>query len=149
MGTSVGVGHSVQRNPEAAGKEAAVKALEQGGITRPDFVFVFATVGYDQQVLIRTIRETVSGAPVSGCSGEGIITQGMVAETNFGVCVMAIRSDELRFRNVRVKEITREDNFGGERLAAEVKPLAGRRQHRLLSFCRRPGVRFRPLPGGL
>lgn len=123
MGTSVGVGYSVQRNPQEAGKEAALKALEQGGIGKPDFVFVFATVGYNQQVLIRTIRETTSGAPLSGCSGEGIITQGMAAETNFGVCVMAISSDELRFDNVRVKEITGRADLAGERLAAEVKPF--------------------------
>ena len=123
MGTSVGVGYSVHRNPEEAGKEAALKALERKGPGKPDFVFVFATVGYNQQVLIRTIRETTSGAPLSGCSGEGIITQGMVAETNFGVCVMAISSDELRFDNVRVKEIAREADLAGERLAAELKPL--------------------------
>ena len=123
MGTAAGVGFSVHRNPAEAGKEAALKALEQCGITRPDFVFVFATVGYNQQVLIRTIRETMSGAPLSGCSGEGIITQGMVAETNFGVCIMAITSDELRFENVRVKEITTGSDLAGERLAAEVQPL--------------------------
>jgi hypothetical protein len=123
MGTSVGVGYSVHRNPEEAGKEAALKALEQKGLGKPDFVFVFATVGYDQQVLIRTIRETTPGAPLSGCSGEGIITQGMAAETNFGVCVMALSSDELRFDNVRVKEIARGAGPAGERLAAELKPL--------------------------
>lgn len=123
MGTSVGVGYSVHRNPEYAGKEAALKALEQKGPGKPDFAFVFATVGYNQQILIRTIRQTMSGAPISGCSGEGIITQGMVAETNFGVCVMAISSDELRFNNVRVKEISRGTDLAGERLATELKPL--------------------------
>ncbi|OGU05839.1 MAG: histidine kinase [Geobacteraceae bacterium GWC2_58_44] len=123
METSVGVGFSVHKNPAEAGKEAALKALQQGGITKPDLVFVFATVGYNQQVLIEAIREATSGAPLSGCSGEGIITQGMVVETNFGVCVMAIASDELRFANVRVKEITRGADMAGERLAAEVQPL--------------------------
>ena len=119
----MGVGFSVHKNPAEAGKEAALKALQQGGITKPDLVFVFATVGYNQQVLIEAIREATSGAPLSGCSGEGIITQGMVVETNFGVCVMAIASDELRFANVRVKEITRGADMAGERLAAEVQPL--------------------------
>jgi hypothetical protein len=123
MGTSVGVGYSLHKNPADAGKEAALKALEQGGIAKPDFVFVFATVGYNQQVLIKTIREKTSGAPLSGCSGEGIITQGMVAETNFGVCVMAIASDELRFTNVCVKEIGLGVGLAGERLAAEIQPL--------------------------
>jgi hypothetical protein len=123
MGTSVGVGYSVHKNPEAAGKEAALKALEQKGPGKPDFVFVFATVGYNQQVLIRTIREIMSGAPLSGCSGEGIITQGMVDETNFSVCVMAISSDDLRFHNLRVTDIAREPDLAGRRLAAALTPV--------------------------
>ena len=123
MGTSVGVGYSLHKNPVDAGKEAALKALQQGNMARPDFVFVFATIGYNQQVLIQTVREATSRAPLSGCSGEGIITQGMVAETNFGVCVMAIASDELRFNNVRVKEIGSGVDQAGRGLAAELQPL--------------------------
>ena len=123
MGTTAGVGYSVQRNPAEAGKEAARKALEQAGIVKPDFVFAFATVGYNQEVLIRSIREATAGAPLSGCSGEGIITQETVAETNFAVTVMVISSDELRFNNARVGEIDRNAATAGERLGAEVQPF--------------------------
>lgn len=123
MGTLVGVGCSSNRNPAEAGKEAALQALGQKGFESPDFCFVFATVGYDQQNLIRTIREIMPGASLTGCSGEGIITQGMAAETNFSVCVMAIKSDELRFDNVRIENISQEADFGGERLATAVKPF--------------------------
>jgi hypothetical protein len=123
MGESVGVGYSVHKNPKEAGKEAALMALAQQGQGKPDFVFVFATVGYNQQVLIRAIREVMPGAPLSGCSGEGIITRGMVDETNFSVCVMAICSDDLRFDNIRVTEIAREPDLAGRRLAMELTPL--------------------------
>lgn len=123
MGTTAGVGYSVQRNPAEAGKEAVRKALEQAGIVKPDFVFAFATVGYNQEVLIRSIREATAGAPLSGCSGEGIITQEAVAETNFAVTVMVISSDELRFNNARVSEIDRNAATAGERLGAEIQPF--------------------------
>jgi hypothetical protein len=123
MATLVGVGHSLQKNPADAGKEAALSALQQAGVTTPDFVFVFATVGYNQQILLRAVRDATGGAPLSGCSGEGVITQGMVAETNFGVAVMAITSDELRFTNVCVKDIG--VDAAGERLAAKLQPLLG------------------------
>lgn len=123
MGTSAGVGYSLHKSPAEAGREAALKALDHGKIGKPDFVFVFATVGYDQQILIQAIREATSGAPLSGCSGEGIITQGVVAETNFGVCVMAIASDELRFENVCVKELAAGFDSAGEHLAEKVRPL--------------------------
>ena len=115
MGTSVGVGFSDHRNPAEAGKEAALAALERGGMTRPDFVLVFATVGYRQQLLISAIREATSGAPLCGCSGEGIITQETVTETNFGVAVMAISSDELRFDHVFVTDLESVAGAAGER----------------------------------
>ncbi len=123
MGTAVGVGYSIHRNPAEAGKEAALKAMEQAGVTKPDFVFVFATVGYNQEVLIRSIREATARAPLSGCSGEGIITQETVAETNFGVTVMVICSDELRFNNARVKEIGQQAAIAGERLGTKIQPF--------------------------
>ena len=126
MGTTVGVGFSDHRNPAVAGKEAALAALEGAGVSKPDFVFVFATVGYNQPLLIRSIREATRGAPLGGCSGEGIITRQTVVETNFGVSVMAISSDELRFRNVVVTELERGADLAGERLAAALSPFLDR-----------------------
>lgn len=123
MGTSAGVGFSLRKNPSEAGKEAASMALQKGGMQRPDFVFVFATVGYNQQQLIRSIREATSGAPLSGCSGEGIITQDIVAETNFGVVVLAIASDEVRFANAFVEDLPSGYDAAGRHLADKVRPL--------------------------
>jgi len=123
MGTLAGVGHSTNRNPSAAGKEAAAKALERAGIATPDFVLVFATVGYDQQQLIDAIREATARAPLCGCSGEGIITRESFAETNFGVCVMVMASDEIRFEGACVKGIDRHAGAAGERLGTALKPL--------------------------
>lgn len=123
MGTLVGVGRSINRNPAEAGNEAASKAMEQAGVSKPDFVFAFATVGYDQQVLLRSIRKATSDAPLSGCSGEGIITRDMVAETNFGVCVLVISSDELRFGNAHVKGIAEQADRAGEWLAKGINPF--------------------------
>lgn len=120
MGTSVGVGYSLHRDPGVAGAQAAGMALERAGISKPDFVFAFATVGYNQQRLLGSIREATSHAPLSGCTGEGIITQETLCETNFGVCVMAISSDELRFENVCVRGIAEQADLAGERLAEEI-----------------------------
>ncbi|HTP66654.1 MAG TPA: FIST N-terminal domain-containing protein, partial [Geobacteraceae bacterium] len=123
MGTQVGVGYSFSRNPTEAGKAASLKAMEQAAIDRPDFVFVFATVGYNQQVLIDSINAMTYGAPLSGCSGEGIITQDVISETNFGVAVMVVKSDELRFHNTYATGIEDRLDIAGERLAGEIKPF--------------------------
>ena len=63
MTIQAGVGVSTIRNPKAAGKEAAQKALEAAGLERPDFVFMFATVGYPQKEILNAVRQ----ATAHGC----------------------------------------------------------------------------------
>ncbi|MFH0975513.1 MAG: FIST N-terminal domain-containing protein [Spirochaetota bacterium] len=120
MSTKAGVGNSINRNPVEAGKEAVAQALENAGINKPDFLFVFATVGYNQEVLLKSIREASFGAPLSGCSGEGIITRGTAVESNFCVAVMAIKSTELRFDNYYVEDVKNEAGTAGETLAKKI-----------------------------
>ncbi|MDA8156143.1 MAG: FIST C-terminal domain-containing protein [Actinomycetota bacterium] len=124
MGTVAGVGHSIRRNPSEAGREAALLALERAGVDKADFLFVFATVGYNQQTLIDSIRKATSETPLSGCSGEGIITQEAVVETGFGVSVMAISTSELRFHNASVRGIGRDCGIAGQQLALDIRKFA-------------------------
>jgi hypothetical protein len=70
MTTKAGVGMSRHHSPTIAGHEATERALETAGVVKPEFVFMFATVGYDQQSLLRAVREATGGAPLCGCSGE-------------------------------------------------------------------------------
>jgi hypothetical protein len=98
---------------------------------------MFATVGYDQRKLLSGVRSVTGEAPLSGCSGEGIITQdGPEGETIFtmsgpvhksdAVAVMTIASDELHFANYMetgLKENSR--NVGevlGKKIAAGADP---------------------------
>src|SRR3712207_7716769 len=60
MTTKAGVGMSHHHNPNVAGREAAEQALKNAGITKPDFVFMFASIGYDQHSLLRTVRDRKS-----------------------------------------------------------------------------------------
>ena len=99
MSTKAGVGMSQHHNPNVAGREAAEQALERAGVSRPDFVFMFASIGYDQHSLLGAVREVTGGAPLSGCSAEGTINGDDADESNFSVVVTAISSDDLRWTN--------------------------------------------------
>jgi hypothetical protein len=99
MATKAGVGMSYHHNPNVAGREAAEQALENAGVERPDFVFMFASIGYDQHSLVQAVRETTGGAPLSGCSAEGTINGDDADESGFSVVVTAISSGELRWHN--------------------------------------------------
>jgi len=56
MTTKAGVGMSRHHNPNVAGREAAEQALKKAGIVKPEIVIMFATIGYDQRSLVRTVR---------------------------------------------------------------------------------------------
>ena len=69
MSINAGVGMSRHHNPNVAGREAAQQALKKAGVSKPDFVFMFASIGYDQPSLVRAVREITGGAPLAGCPG--------------------------------------------------------------------------------
>jgi len=132
MSTRIGVGKSNETDAYAAGQAAAKMALEHTGVDDCDFVMLFATVGYDQEQLLNGVKSVTGNAPMSGCSGEGVITQdGPEGEVMFAlsgseqehevVGVMTFASDEIRFRNYCVHEL-KEDSFrAGAALGDAVK----------------------------
>src|SRR5919112_2354468 len=99
MTTAAGVGMSRHHNPNVAGREAAEQALRKADLDEPDFVFMFASIGYDQLSLLRTVRETTGGAPLTGCSAEGTLNGDDADESGFSVLVTAISSEELRWHH--------------------------------------------------
>lgn len=97
MATQAGVGFSVHRDPDKAAAEAVGQALKQAGIDRADIVFLFATVGYPQDALLRAVRKASGGGRVAGCSGEGVITNNQSIEAGHGITVGVLKSDDIRF----------------------------------------------------
>ena len=122
MATKAGVGMSQHHNPSIAGREAAEQALEKAGVDRPDFVFMFATVGYDQHSLLRAVREVTGGVPLTGCSGEGTINGDDADESNFSVVVTAISSEELQWTNGLAAGLKADPRAVGKRVAKELLP---------------------------
>jgi hypothetical protein len=122
MTTKAGVGTSHHHNPNVAGREAAGQALEKAGVDRPDFVFMFASIGYDQPSLLGAVRETTGGAPLTGCSAEGTIDGDDADESNFSVLVTAITSDELRWHNGLATGLGADSRAVGKQVAQELLP---------------------------
>jgi hypothetical protein len=120
MAIKAGVGMSRHHNPNLAGREAAEQALEKAGVARPDFVFMFASSGYDQHSLLRTVRETIGGARLSGCSAEGTINGDDADESNFSVLVTAISSDELRWHHGIARGLVDDSRAVGKQIAQDL-----------------------------
>src|SRR5918998_2169009 len=122
MAIKAGVGMSRHHNPNVAGREAAEQAMDRAGVDKPDFVFMFASIGYDQPSLLHAVREITGGAPLSGCSGEGTIGEEDSDESNFSVVVMAISSEELQWRNGLATGLSADSRAVGQRVAQELLP---------------------------
>ncbi|MFC1663549.1 FIST signal transduction protein [Patescibacteria group bacterium] len=112
--TKVGVGNSREPDSKKAVNEAVQKAFKQAGLKKCDFVFLFATVGYNQEELLKEVRSLTGNVPLAGCSGEGIITQAECNETVHGVGVMVISSDELTFSNYLAENLKEKSKEAGE-----------------------------------
>ena len=122
MATKAGVGMSRHHNPNLAGREAAEQALKKAGISKPDFVFMFGSIGYDQRSLVRAVRETTGSVPLAGCSAEGTINGDDADESNFSVVVTAISSDELQWTNGIVPGLEDDPRVVGKQLAQKLLP---------------------------
>jgi hypothetical protein len=122
MATTAGVGMSRHHNPNVAGRQAAGQALQKAGVAEPDFALMFASIGYDQPSLLRAVRETTGGAPLSGCSVEGTIAAEDADESNFSVVVTAISSDELEWTNGLATGLSADSRAVGKRVAQELLP---------------------------
>ena len=122
MAITAGVGMSRHHDPNIAGREAAQQALEKAGIAKADFIFMFGSIGYEQHSLLRAVRETTGGAPLTGCSAEGTINGDDADESNFSVVVTAISSDELHWRNGLTSGLRADPRDAGKRVAQELLP---------------------------
>jgi hypothetical protein len=122
MTTKAGVGMSRHHNPNVAGREAAEQALLKAGVAKPDFVFMFGSIGYDQRSLVRAVREITGGAPLTGCSAEGTINGDDADESNFSVVVTAITSEELHWMNGLAAGLRADPRDAGKRVAQDLLP---------------------------
>src|SRR5918997_2779261 len=125
VATKAGVGMSRHHNPNVAGREAAEQALEKAGVGKPDFVLMFASLGYDQHSLVRAVRETTRGAPLSGCSAEGTINGDDADESGFSVIVTAISSDELWWTNGIASGLSADPRAVGQQVAESLSSDLG------------------------
>src|ERR687890_461136 len=122
MTTKAGVGMSRHHNPTVAGREAAEQALEKAGVSKPDFVFMFGSIGYDQRSLVRVVRKTTGGAPLSGCSAEGTINGEDADESGFSVVVTAISSEELQWTHGLETGLRADPHAVGKQVAKDLLP---------------------------
>jgi hypothetical protein len=149
MGTQAGVGISHDRHPVRAAQAAVAQALKAAGITQPDYVWLFASLGYDPKKLVQAVRAATGHAPLVGCSGQGVIAQGETDESSFSVSVMVIQSDELRFTNYATSHAGLSFEQVGTTIGQQLAPTIGDDAIALFLFTDGLTLNFDRLAAGL
>jgi hypothetical protein len=85
-------------------------------------VIVYSTVNHDQAVVLRILRDCCGAdVPILGCSTQGIMQNGAVAESTFMLGAMGFGGDELEAAAAMVQGIGQDSAQKGASLAAALK----------------------------
>lgn len=117
VGLSKNVGDSYQ-----AGLEATAAAIEKMGGGTPDFTITFASVAFNQDDVVRGVRDGSHGASGVGCSDAGEITSDGPSEKS--VAVMTIQSDTITFTTGLGADIKSGARAAGTAVAKQVQEKA-------------------------
>ena len=132
MATWVGVGASRISDSFRAGEEAAAKARQSMGQPTADLAFVFASVRFEPEPLLKGVRSVLPEVPLVGCSTAGeILGEG---PSRRSVVVMAIRSDSLRIATGLGLGIRKNPLQAGRDLATRLGKAKLPNPHGLLIF---------------
>ena len=122
MAIYAGVGLSKQKDAYQAGYEACKTAIEKSGQGKVDFTIVVASVSFEQQEVIKGVREASGNAPLVGCTDAGEITNEGPSQHSVGV--MAISSDQIKFYTGLGQNVKGGAREAGKAVAKEVKEKA-------------------------
>ena len=120
----VGVGlHKDLSNHTSTARNAAADALRQLEGQKPDILFVFSSVAYDQKAVLAGVHDKAEGTLVVGCSAAGEIT---AKKTDMeSVVVMAIAAPAIRFTARYGEGVSRDSFAAGAEAAKAVLQAAG------------------------
>lgn len=93
-----GIGCSIIEDSTRAGREAALQAMEQGGMAKADWAIVFCTFPHRARYaeVLKSISDITQTTDITGCSAVGVLTGSAEVEGEPGVVVLAVSSDSIK-----------------------------------------------------
>ena len=119
MALRAGVGTSQNEDAYRGAYEACKTAMRKMGGDTANLVVAFASVVFNQEEVVRGIRNASGKAPLVGCTGAGEITN--EGPTQKSISVMAISSDAISFSTGVGKDIKKDARQAGRDVAEDVK----------------------------
>lgn len=123
MTIRTGVGYTHRAESFSAGQEAVLKVLEGLQGDKPDFLFLFTTVGHDIPEVIRGIHNIKGPIPLCGCTGSGVITNLGCDEATHSIGLIGIRSDRVCFEPFLFSNLSADPQKVGVQIATRINAL--------------------------
>lgn len=139
----------------AAGQSAARQVMAELDDRRPDFLFLFTTVGHDIPELLRGIASVCPEVNLCGCSGSGIISSRGCDEATHSLALMAVISRRISFQPFIFQGLAGDPEGVGREIAEVLRPRLSRPAENRLLFLFTDGMTvnvdalFRGLEGAL
>ncbi len=121
--TQVGVGFSNKKDSKEAANNACQMAISSLDKKKADFLILFTTDQYNQNDIIKGIKECAPDIPLSGCCGAGVIVNSTLSQNGIGI--MAIQSTTLHFKNGILENISSNPFQKGSRIFKELTNNSG------------------------
>jgi len=105
-----------------AGVSAARAVLAELFPHRPEFLFLFASVGHDLPELLGGIASVCPEIPLCGCSGSGVISSAGCDEATHSLGLMGLACSGLRFTPFAFPGLAADPEAVGARIAERLAP---------------------------
>lgn len=107
----------------AAGKHSVESLLAKLDNEKPDFLFLFTSVGHEIPEVLKGIQSILPDVPLTGCSGAGTITNEGCDEMTHSLSLMAIRCSRIDFHPFICENLSDQPESAGKQIADMVNPL--------------------------
>ena len=101
---------STTKDAFMAGREAVERVIDKLSC-RPDMLWVFGAITYDQQRLLEGIRSVAVGVPLIGCTTDGEISSSGL--TDDSVVVLGLACDDIQFHTAYATSLSQDSYLAG------------------------------------
>lgn len=130
MSIIASVGHASGGNPLVVGADAYQNALKGLNNQKPTIAFVFSSITYEQESMLRGVQEIAGDVPVVGCSTAGeIVTIGPLDAPSVAVMLISATPDSLTTTIGVGTDIKGSERKAGQGAAQEVVNLLGGKEN--------------------
>ena len=123
MDADIAVGNSNKVDGYEAAASAATAVRDQLGPDGADFIFVFSTIGYEQEDVLEGVTDILGDLPMCGATFEGIIGRNIADESMYAVQVIGIRSERIKFHEFCAEDSVRDPLTAGVKIGESISAV--------------------------